>query len=186
MLSVVRLALCALFWLTAAASAEPVTITGVTFPDRVGEFARGPGRDYEKIAPGAGHSFAYYNRPWAATVYVYDQRRTGIPDDPASAMIQAEFAAAKREIGAAVQAGAWRKADFVRDFSLPARGKARFACASYELVNNKSVTIDSTLCITGSKGKYVKFRVSGPRDGANLSVPTRFVETWGALLAPGA
>lgn len=186
MLSAIRLALCALLWLTTAASAEPVTISGVTFPDRVGEFARGPSQDYEKSMPGAGHSFAYFNRPWIATVYVYDQQRAGIPNDPASNVIRAEFAAAKNEIMALAQRGAWRKADFVRDFSLPARGKARFACANYTLLNNENVVIDSTLCITGSKGRYVKFRVSGPRDGADLAVPARFVESWSAMLAPGA
>lgn len=185
MLQEIRAAVLALLALTAAASAEPVTIAGIVFPDRLGEFTRGAGRDYEKTNPGLGHSFAYRREPWTATVYVYDQRRASIPDDLASDVIKAEFAQAKGDILGGVRAGVWRKADLIRDFTLPERGKPRFACASFALVDALNVERDSVLCLTSAKGKFVKFRLTGARDGSG-SAALKFIEAWSRVLWPGA
>lgn len=184
MLLTIRNAILALLALTAAASAEPVTVAGVVFPDRVGEFVRGPGRDYEKTHPGLGYSFLYRGEPWTATAYVYDQQRTAIPDDLGSDVVKGEFAQAKRDVLAGVRAGAWRKADFVRDFSLPERGKPRFLCASYTLVDPTNAERDSVLCVAAAKGKFVKFRVTGTR-GASMAPVSAFVDGWTRNLWPG-
>ena len=185
MLQKIRTAVLALLALTAAASAEPVTIAGIVFPDRVGEFTRGAGRDYEKTSPGLGYSFPYRQEPWTATVYVYDRRRTSIPDDVASDVIKAEFAQGKGEILGGVRAGVWRKAELIRDFTLPGRGKARFACASFALVDALDVERDSVLCVTSAKGKFVKFRLTGSRGGSDSAALT-FIEAWSRVLWPGA
>lgn len=181
----IRIAALALVALTAVASAEPVTVAGIVFPDRVGEFTRGSGRDYEKTNPGLGYSFAYRQEPWAATVYVYDQRRAAIPDDLASDVVKAEFANAKGDILGGMRAGIWRKVELVREFTLPERGKPRFTCASFALVDTLDVERDSVLCVTSSKGKFVKFRLTGSRDGSP-SAALKFVEAWSRVLWPGA
>ena len=173
----IRIAALALLALTAAASAEPVTVAGIVYPDRVGEFSRGSGRDYEKTNPGLGYSFAYHHAAWTATVYVYDDRRPAIADGPDSATVKAEFAEAKRGI-----LGMLKNAEFVRDFTLPARGTPRFICANFKLPDAPGDWRDSTLCVTAAKGKFVKFRVTGP----NPTETVKFIEAWDTLLRPGA
>lgn len=181
----IRIAALALLALTTAALAEPVTVSGIVFPDRIGEFARGPGRDYEKTDPGLGYSFVYRREPWTATVFVYDQRRTAIPDGPSSDVVKSEFEQAKRDVVDSVRAGAWRKADIIRDFTLPERGKPRFACATLSLVDQLNVVRDSTLCLTAAKGKFVKFRVTGSR-GDDTAGVMQFIQGWIGVLWPGA
>jgi hypothetical protein len=183
---VIRLAALAASLLSFAASAEPLTVAGLTFPDSIAEFARGPGRNYEKDNPGLGYSFGYRRAPWTATVYVYDQRRASIPDDLSSDVIKAEFAAAKRDILDGARRGLWRKADLVREFNLPAAGRPRFACARVTIVNKESVELDSTLCVAAAHNKFVKFRVTGPRQGTDPAEPLRFIEAWSRLLWPQA
>lgn len=184
MLIVIRLVALALFLLPAAVIAEPITVAGLSFPDSVGGFMRGPVQDYEKTHPGFGQSVAYGQGPWRADVYVYDLRRSSIPDDPASDAIRQEFEQAKGDVFKARQRGAWQRAELDRTFTLPERGPPRFTCASFTLVSKANVAVDSTLCVTASKNKFVKFRVTGPVRGA--AEPVQFIEAWAPLLAPGA
>lgn len=183
---VIRLAALASFLLSCAASAEPLTVSGLTFPDSIAEFARGPSRNYEKDNPGLGYSVGYRRGSWTATVYVYDQRRASIPDDLQSDIIKAEFAAAKRDILDGARRGVWRKAELLRDFNLPTAGRPRFTCASFTIVNKEGVELDSTLCVAAARNKFVKFRVTGPRQGTDRAEPLRFIEAWSRLLWPQA
>jgi hypothetical protein len=183
---VTRLIALASFLLPVTAPAEPLTVSGLTFPDSIADFARGPGRNYEKDNPGLGYSFGYRRAPWTATVYVYDQRRASIPDDLQSDIIRAVFAEATRDILDGARRGVWRKADLVRELNLPAAGRPRFACARFTIVNKESVELDSTLCVTVARNKFVKFRVTGPRQGADPAEPLRFIEAWSRLLWPQA
>ena len=77
----------------------------------------------------------------------------------------------------------WQKAELDRTFTLPEQGTPRFACASFTLVSKTNVTVGSTLCLTASKGKFVKFRVTGV--GTDPGEPLRFIEAWAPLLTPG-
>jgi hypothetical protein len=177
-----RLAVFYLLLLPAAAVAETVTVKGIGFPDQVGDFTRGNGRDYEKTHPGLGYSFAYRREPWTATVYVYDQRRA-IPDDLGSEIVKREFAAAARDVLEGPKLGISRKAELVGNFTLPERDAPRFTCANFTVVTRESVDVTSLLCITSSKGKFVKFRVTGA--GADPGDALRFIEAWTPMLAPG-
>jgi hypothetical protein len=184
MLIVIRLVAFALFLLPVAAIAQQLTVSGLTFPDSVSGFARGPVQDYEKTHPGLGQSVAYERGPWRADVYVYDLRRSSIPDDPHSEAIRQQLLQAKLDVYRAQQRGAWQKAELYRSFTLPEHGVQRFSCASFTLVSPVNVEVDSTLCVTGSKNKFVKFRVTGPHRGA--AEPMQFIEAFGPLLWPGA
>jgi hypothetical protein len=184
MLIVIRLAALALFLLPAAVLAEQLTMSGLAFPDSISGFTRGQVQDYEKTHPGFGQSVAYGQGPWRADVYVYDLRRSSIPDDPASEAVTQEFEQAKNDVFRARQRGAWQRAELDRTFTLPERGPPRFTCASFTLVSKANVEVDSTLCVTASKNKFVKFRVTGPQRGA--AEPAQFIEAWAPLLSPGA
>jgi hypothetical protein len=179
---VIRLVALVVFLLPVAARAEQLTMLGVGFPDQVGDFTRGAGRDYEKTHPGFGYSFAYRREPWTATVYVYDHRLPSIPDDLNSEVIRREFAMATREILEGARHGVWRKAELVRNFTLPEGGAPRFTCANFTILTLAGLETDSTLCITSAKGKFVKFRVTG--QGADPVEALRFIEAWTPLLAP--
>jgi hypothetical protein len=179
----IRIVALVLLLLTAPSRAEPITVSGIRFPDGVGSFARGSVQDFEKSHPGLGQSIAYAAGPLRANIYVYDLRRSSIPDSPASEIIKTQFEQAKGDVFRARQQGAWQKVQLKRSFNLPESGTPRFICALFTLVNKQDVTLDSTLCVAGARNKFVKFRVTGPPGDPE---PPRFIEAFAALLWPGA
>ena len=84
-----------------------------------------------------------------------------------------------------MRAGVWRKAEL--DPQLHAAG-ARQSPASPVPASRSSTcstsSEDSVLCVTSVKGKFVKFRLTGWRDGSD-SAALKFVETWSSALAEG-
>ena len=169
--------------LTVPALAEPITVSGISFPDSVGSFSRGSVQDFEKTHPGLGQAIAYAAGLLRANIYVYDLQRSSIPDSPDSEAIKAQFEQAKSEVYRARQQGAWHKVDLKRSFTLPESGAPRFICALFTLVNKQDVALDSTLCVTGARNKFVKFRVTGPP--GDQEAP-HFIEAFATLLSPGA
>lgn len=178
--------LCALMLAVCAgrAAAEPVTMHGLAFPDTVGGYARGDTRDYESQHPGVGYSAAYRGNPWTATVFIYDLRMTSIPDDPLAPPIREQVQQASAEVHRAVTAGAYEKATNKGTYNLPDAGRARFQCADFELVRDGGRQLDSLLCITTWRGKFIKFRVSGPKQSNGTADARRFVEAWSKVLWP--
>lgn len=179
----IRLAALVLMVLTIPVMGETITVSGLPFPGGVGSFVRGVVQDFEKTRPGLGQSISYAGEPSRANIYVYDLRRSTVPDGSASEAVTAQFEQAKSDIYRARQQGAWQKVELKRSFSLPVGGMPRFTCALFGLVNRQNITLDSTLCVTGSKNKFVKFRVTGP---PGHTEPLRFIEAFGPLLWPGA
>jgi hypothetical protein len=166
------------------AAAEPLTLSGFAFPDRVGDFARAAVQDYEKKQPGLGQGVAYTNGPWLANVYVYDMRRTSIPDDPASDVLKSQFAQAQDDVHASARQGRWLKVELKRTFMYPEGGPPRFNCADYKLRTRENTEVDSVLCVGAAKNKFMKFRVTGPQGGDGEAL--RFIETLESQLRPGA
>lgn len=179
----IRLIALVLALLTVPARAEPVTVSGIRFPDDVGSLSRGSVQDYEKTNPGLGQSIAYAAGLLRANVYVYDLQRRSIPDNPASEIVKAQFEQAKADIYRARRQGAWQTVELKRSFNLPESGTPRFICALFTLVNKQDVTLDSTLCVAGAHNKFVKLRVTGPPGDPDAP---RFIEAFAALLRPGA
>ena len=79
----IRAAFVLLFWIVPA-TAEQLTLSGLSFPDDVAGFTRAEVQDYETAHPGLGQSVAYAQGPWRAHVYIYDLARAAIPDEAAA------------------------------------------------------------------------------------------------------
>jgi hypothetical protein len=166
------------------ATAQPVTMHGLAFPDSIDGYARGETRDFESQHPGVGYSAAYRRNPWNATVFIYDLRLPSIPDDPLGPLIGEQVLQASAEINRAVTAGAYEKASSKGTYNLPNAGRARFQCADFTLVRGGGQEWDSLLCITTWRGKFIKFRVSGPKQPDGTAGARRFVEAWSKVLWP--
>ena len=176
----IRIAALALVALTAVASAEPVTVAGIVFPDRVGEFTRGGAIDHEKTNPGLGYSFPYRMEPWTATVYVYDQQRAAIPDDLGLDVVKGEFAQAKRDI---LGGRARRRVEPRRTSSATSRCRSAASLASCARAIRSSTRpmpgVTAFCALPPSKGKFVKFRITGARTGSPAPPRSRhFVAGW--------
>jgi len=181
----IRIAALVLLLVSGPAAAEPLTVSGFAFPDRVGDFARAAMQDYEKKQPGLGQGVAYTRGPWLANVYVYDMRRASIPDDPASDVLKSQFAQAQDDIFTSRRQGRWLAVELKRTFMYPESGTPRLNCADFKLRTRENADVDSTLCVGGAKNKFLKFRVTGPA-GADGGETLRFIETLETQLRPGA
>jgi hypothetical protein len=181
----IRLTVLALLAFVVSAAAEPLTLSGFAFPDRVGAFVRAAVQDYEKKQPGLGQGIAYTSGPWLANVYVYDMRRTSIPDDPASDVLKSQFAQAQDDIFTSRRQGRWLTVELKRTFMYPESGTPRLNCADFKLRTRENADVDSLLCVGAARNKFMKFRVTGPA-GASDGEALRFIETLEQALRPGA
>jgi hypothetical protein len=181
----IRAAALALLFFVVPAAAEPLTVSGFTFPDRVGDFTRAATIDYEKTQPGLGHGVAYTSGRWLANIYVYDMRRKSIPDDPATDVLKSQFAQAQDDISSSQRQGRWLKVEFKRTFMYPENGTPRFNCADLKLRTRENTDVDSLLCVGAARNKFLKFRLTGPQDTGDGKA-LRFIETLEPLLRAGA
>lgn len=132
------------------------------FPAELAGFARGPRTDYEARAPGLGTSVAYTNGRWKADIYVYDGGVANIPDGPSSPTVAGQLAQASRDIGTAVAQGTYRGSEDRGAVQVPGAAGARLACRAFTIDHPALGPTESLLCLTGLRGKFVKFRLSGP------------------------
>jgi len=75
---------------------EPVTVYDFTFPDEIAGAQRISFRDYESNQPGLGYSAGYKQGNLIGTVYIYDDGKQSIPDDPQSPLVKAQLEAERR------------------------------------------------------------------------------------------
>ncbi|BAU92528.1 hypothetical protein MPPM_3923 [Methylorubrum populi] len=132
------------------------------FPAEVAGFARGPRTDYEARAPGLGYSVVYTNGRWKADIYVYDGSVANIPDGPSSPTVTGQLAQAATDIGTAVAQGVYRGSEDRGAVRVPGPAGARLACRGFTIDHPALGPTESLLCLTGLRGKFVKFRLSGP------------------------
>jgi len=144
--------------------ALPATARGpdFDFPAAVAGFARGPRTDYESRAPGLGTSVAYTNGRWKADIYVYDGGVANIPDGPSSPPVTGQLTQAAADIGTAVAQGIYRGSEDRGAVQVPGSAGARLACRGFTIDHPALGPTESLLCLTGLRGKFVKFRLSGP------------------------
>lgn len=132
------------------------------FPVEVAGFARGPRTDYEARAPGLGTSVAYTNGRWKADIYVYDGGVANIPDGPSSPPVTGQLAQAAGDVKTAVAQGIYRSSEDRGAVRLQGSAGARLACRAFTIDHPALGATESLLCLTGLRGKFVKFRLSGP------------------------
>jgi hypothetical protein len=162
------------------------TVFGLRLPAQIGGAERGAVKDYETTMPGLGYGVAYRLPGWTVDIYIYDLKLSSIPDDPTSTVAAEALAQAKNEVVGIGERGDYRNVVLRSDYTIrDAAGRTRFVCAmfTYHHVQLKK-DVDSYLCLTAWKGKFVKFRMTTPRNDASSAVSRRFIEAWSGVLWP--
>ncbi len=165
----------------AQAPTAPVTVFGLTFSIEVAGARIAASQDYESQHPGLGHSVRYTRQNWTIDIDLYDMRRRVIAEGPHSAPVREQLEHAAAEIVRTFNR-AERTASYVINDD---RGRARLQCAS--LVYRRSDRPGdflSLLCVTGWKSKFVRFRMSAPRQGSAEADAKAVLEAWLEILWP--
>ena len=68
-----------------------VTVFGLKAPEEIGGFTLNDSTNYERSRPGDGYGLDYSQPGWKLDVYIYDLKRSAIPEDAKSAIVRAEF-----------------------------------------------------------------------------------------------
>jgi hypothetical protein len=156
----------------------PVTVYDFTFPEEVAGAQRISFRDYESNQPGLGYSAGYRQGNLTGTVYIYDDRKQSIPDDPQSPLVKAQLEQSRRDVvGLRRGIGVKVKEDFTIE---DARGRTRLICAAFAITGDDGRPRDSFSCLGVAKNKFLKFRISG----VSQAEARRFVNAWINLLWP--
>jgi hypothetical protein len=158
----------------------PVTVFDFTFPEEIAGAQRTSFRDYESNQPGLGYSAGYKQGNLIGTVYIYDDRKQSIPDDPQSPLVKAQLEQSRTEL-----VGLWHgvgvRVDLKEDFTIEdARGRTRLICAAFAITGDDGRPRDSFSCLGVAKNKFLKFRISG----VSQAEARRFVNAWIDLLWP--
>jgi hypothetical protein len=162
------------------------TVYGLRLPAQIGGAERVSVKDYETARPGLGYGVTYRLPGWTTDLYIYDLKLSSIPDDPISTVVTEALTQAKNEVFGLGQRGDYKNVVLKSDYTiLDSSGRTRFVCAmfGYHHVKLKG-EVDSYLCMTGWKGKFVKFRMTTPRNDASGAVSRRFIEAWSGVLWP--
>jgi hypothetical protein len=178
-------ALVALAWLGSVAQAQaptaPVTVAGLTFPLEVAGARIAASQDYESQHPGFGHTVRYLRQTWTLDIDLYDMRRRVIAEGPNSPPVREQLEHAAGEIIRTFNR-AERSAGYVIN---DARGRARLQCASFVYRrSDRPGDFTSVLCVTGWKNKFVRFRMSAPRQGSSEADAKALLEAWTEILWP--
>ena len=175
------LVLCAV----ATAGAAALTFFGLTFPERVADAKIGPARDFETSDPGLGYGVKYEKPGWAMDVFIYDLGRKSIPGDIDSEVLKAQIAQARGDILEQEKKGAYQKVKLTRSHVInDSRGRGRFLCEDFSYIRDPEGSVDSFLCLTGWKNKFVKFRLTTRPNPRSAAESQRFVEAWLKILWP--
>lgn len=162
---------------------QPLTLHGLTIPDRVAGLPHEAPFDYEKTNPGLGYSVQFIRPGWRIDVYIYDARQASIPDDPQSAMVRGQLEEARRNVLELQQRGAYSGVQVKNDYVVERNGTARFVCSALAYHHNRAnADVDSYACVSAWKNKFIKIRMTAERDATTAAESRRFVEAWIDLL----
>ena len=164
------------------AAQKPLTIFGLTFPDRIAGAQRTEPHDFESKTAGLGYSVEYQLKGWKIDVFIYDLRRTDISDDAQSAPVTGQLAQATGDIFNA----AYKQVQIKLKYAiLDDSARVRFLCSRFGYVDKKAER-DSYLCVTSAKNKFIKFRLTTNRHAGSEAAANAFVQAWTKVLWPGA
>jgi hypothetical protein len=158
----------------------PMRVFDFTFPEEIAGAQRFNIADHESSQPGLGHSAGYRQGNLTGTVYIYDDGKQSIPDDPQSPLVKAQLEQSRTDV-----LGLWQgvgvKVDVKEDFTIEdARGRTRLICAAFALTGADGHSAVTFSCLGVAKNKFLKFRISG----ASQAEARQFVNAWINLLWP--
>ena len=174
---------------TAAALAQEKsqTVYGLSIPDRVGSLVYVRTIDFESKSRGLGYALRFGGKPgWMVDVYLYDLGLKTIPSDPESDVVREQLAQARGDVFELGKRGTYAKLADKGDFTVPESGKPRFICLSFSYLRGDRVDIDveSFLCLTSWRDKFVKLRMTGPKGAIARADANAFATAWIDLLRP--
>ena len=160
-------------------------VYGLSIPDRIGGLVYARTVDFESKSPGLGYALRFEGKPgWMVDVYLYDLGLNTIPADAESEVIKNQLAQARGDVFELGKRGTYANVTDKGGFSVPASGKPRFICASFGYLRGDRVDIDveSYLCLSSWKDKFVKIRMTAPKGMMSRSDATDFAQAWIELL----
>ena len=160
-------------------------VYGLPIPDRVGSLTYRQSVDFESKNPGLGTALRFSGPTgWLVDVYIYDLGLKTIPADPESDAIRSQLAQARGDVYELARRGTYANVADTGDFAVPATGKPRFKCLSfsYQRGDRVDVAVDSFLCLTSWRDKFVKLRMTGPKGSIARSDANAFATAWIELL----
>src|ERR1700722_20603091 len=118
---------------TPGALAQTTTnLLGVPVPDQVSGLPHDAPMDFETKQPGMGYGLRFARPDWTIDVYIYDLKMKSIPDDPASAAVQAALEEAKGEIVNIAKRGDYAGLTAKDAFTIADnKGSGRVVCVEY-------------------------------------------------------
>jgi len=168
-----------------ATARAAVTYFGLMFPDQVGDAPIGPTRDFETEHPGLGYGVRYQKPGWAVDIFIYDLRRSSIPDDPGSDVVKAQLEQAQGDVFEQQRRGAYSQVTMTGSYTVKDMGgRDRFLCDDFSYVRQPEGSVDSFLCVTGWNNKFVKFRMTTRHDPRSGAEARQFMEAWLKVLWP--
>jgi hypothetical protein len=123
---------------------------------------------------------------WTIDIYIYDLKIKSIPDDPASAAVQAALEEAKGEIVNTANRGDYAGLTMKGVFTIAdTAGRGRFICVEYNYFHNRrAVDLDSDLCLAGARGEFFQIRMDTVKSKHPAAEARRFVEAWARAWIP--
>ena len=165
----------------AQAPTAPVTASGLTFPIEVAGARIAAAQDYESQHPGLGHTVRYTRQNWTIDIDLYDMRRRVIAEGPHSAPVREQLEHAAGEVVRTFNRTERTSSYVINDSG----GRARLQCASFVYRrSDRPGDFTSLLCVTGWKNKFVRFRMSAPRQGSSEADAKAVLEAWLEILWP--
>lgn len=158
---------------TQPGSAPPRAEGDFAFPDAAGwtklEFHR-----YDRPELGVSLGYRFTGEAGQATVFVYDDGVSDVPDDVEADVVSAQFAQAQAEVAFAGDRGMYKEASLIGR-RLVRVGPRAMHHAHYRLVTPKGLALGSDIYLFTFGGQFVKVRVSYDETAARSA--SRGIET---------
>ena len=163
-----------------------VTVFGFKAPEEVGGFRLNDSINFERSRPGDGYGLDYSQPGWKLDVFIYDLKRSAIPDDAKSAIVRAEFERSREDVFLAHPRGLYAQVYLRRNFTIEDPTKrTRFQCAAFHLTRDGAKPQDGYLCLTSWNNKFIKFRMTALSDRDNEAVARQHMAAWVPVLWSG-
>jgi hypothetical protein len=164
----------------------PVTVFGLRAPEVISGFTLNDSTNFERIRPGDGFGLDYSQSGWKLDVFIYDLKRSAIPEDPKSAILRAEFERARADAFLAQPSGIYAQVYLRRNFTIDdTTRRTRFQCAAFHLTRDGAKPQDGYLCVTAWNNKFVKLRLTTLADNKTEMVARKYVAAWIPVLWGG-